>query len=135
MKRRQPEKGMTIIELVVVVALIGIMAGVVTPSLVALDRRPSEPSAPELIDGLIRRARSTAIERAANVELTIDPTSGRFWLEPPDTSGVIAFPAGVAVASRASRVHIHVKPNGEAYIDAELFVRHGDTTTSITVDR
>jgi Tfp pilus assembly protein FimT len=64
---------MTVIELVVVLALIGITASVVAPGLVSLDRPEAAQTTADRIDALIRLGRAAAIERAQRVELTIDP--------------------------------------------------------------
>ncbi len=124
---------MTVVELVVVIALIGIMASVVVPNLAALDHRTADESAADGIEALIRFGRNTAIERAESVNLTIDPANGRFWLDHPDSSGLIALPAGATMISRAKRVHVHIQLNGETSIDEAVFVRLGDNTTRVVV--
>ena len=135
MKRRPGRPGMTVIELVVVLALIGIMASVVAPGLVSLDRSEAARTTVDRIDALIRLGRTAAIERAQRVELTIDPATGRFWFDVPDSSGAIALPEGSTLVSRAKRVHVRFEPNGDASIDDALFVRHGQTTVGVVVDR
>ena len=122
-------------ELVVVVALVGVMAGVVAPSIVSLDRPPAAQSAIDHIDGLVRLGRTTAIERAQRVELTIDPLSARFWFDVPDTSATIALPEGAVLAASTKRVHVQFEPNGAASIDAPLFVRLGEATLGVVVSR
>lgn len=126
-------RGFTVIELVVVVALVGIMLGVVAPSFASLDRRMTERDATRPIDALVGLAKASAVERAIRVIITIDPTARRFWLEPPDTTGLIVLPEDASLISRAKRVHIRIEPNGEASIDGALFVQRGETTTPVVV--
>ena len=128
-------RGMTVIELVVVIALVGIMTGVVIPSVVSLDRRPNGESALDRIQALIRVGRSIAIERAMVVRITIDPAMKRFWLEPPDTTALLSLPDNATLVSTARRVHIRIEPNGETTIDQALFIRDGEKTISVATDR
>jgi Tfp pilus assembly protein FimT len=126
---------MTVIELVVVVALIGVMAGVVVPSVASLDRRSGDHRATDQIDALVRRARTIAVERATAVTVTLDPATNRFWLDPPESTAVLALPQGTSLISRAQRVHIRVASDGEASIDEALFVQREGATTPIVVRR
>src|SRR5262245_11733409 len=107
-------RGMTVIELIVVVALVGVMASVVAPSIAMLARPAAAQSAADHLDALVRRGRTTAIERAQRVELTIDPMNGRFWLDVPDTSGLLALPDGATLIAPIKRVHARFEPTGEA---------------------
>src|SRR5262249_26085736 len=129
--------GMTVIELVVVVALMGIMAAVVAPSFASFDRRAGggEHHAADRNDDLLRSWGYLAVERAKSVDVTIDPSTGRFWVDPPDSAGMLELPEGTVFVSRGRRVHVHIEPNGEATIDEVLFVRRGDSTVSIDVSR
>jgi Tfp pilus assembly protein FimT len=126
---------MTVIELVVVIALIGVMAGVVVPSVASLDRRSGDHRATDQIDALVRRARTIAVERATAVTVTLDPATNRFWLDPPESTAVLALPQGTSLISRAKRVHIRVASDGEASIDEALFVQREGATTPIVVRR
>ena len=126
---------MTVIELVVVVALLGVMAGLVAPSFRSFNRGPADTRATEAIDALIRHGRSTAIERATLVSITIDPAGKRFWLDPPDTTGVLTLPNDATLVSRARRVHIRIEPDGEVAIDEALFVRDPSGTLPVAVGR
>lgn len=126
---------MTVIELVVVVALLGVMAGLVASSFASFDRRPADTRATQAIDAFIRRGRSTAIERATVVSITIDPAGKRFWLEPPDTTAVLTLPNDATLVSRARRVHIRIEPDGEVAIDEALFVRDPSGTLPVAVGR
>ena len=135
MTRPSKRRGFTVIELVAVVAIVGIMVGVVAPSFALLDRPTAERDAVDRIDALVHLAKTAAVEQATTVTLTIDPVSRRYWLEPPDTSGVLMLPEHASLFSRGKRVHIRIQPNGEATIDEALFVRCGDATTPVVVGR
>lgn len=135
MKLGRARRGLTVIELVVVIALIGMMASVVAPSLFSFEGSGAAETTIDRVEALIRFGRTAAIERAQRVVLTIDPGTGRFWLDVPDTTGMIA-PAGEStLISPAKRVHIHFQVNGDASIDDALLVREGATTRGIVVDR
>ncbi len=127
--------GVTLIELVVVIALLGVMAGVVAPAFASLDRRSTDLTAVQRVESLVGFGRTMAIERAKSVDITIDPASRRFWIDPPDTAGLLELPAGSALVARAERIHVHIEPNGEAIIDERLSVRQGDSIVAIAVAR
>jgi prepilin-type N-terminal cleavage/methylation domain-containing protein len=132
---RRGRSGVTVIEMVVVIALIGIMASVVAPSVLSSDQRTTGQAAVDRVDALVRFARATAIDHARRVTLIIDPATSQFWLDLPDTAGVLALPEGVTLVSRARRVHIQVEPTGEAATSDVLFVRQGESNISARVDR
>ena len=135
MTMQRGRRGVTVIEMVVVIALMGIMAGVVVPSIVSPERRITSQSAVDRVEALLRFARATAIGRARRVNLVIDPASNRFWLDLPDTAGELALPEGATLVSRARRVHIQLEPTGEAAMSDALFVRQGESTTAVRADR
>jgi len=126
---------MTLVELVVVVALLGVMAGFVAPSFASFDRRATIQTATEVVDGLLRFGRKTAIERATVVGITIDPIGKQFWLEPLDTAALLALPNDATLVSRARRVHIRIEPDGEATIDEPLFVRDASKIVPVALGR
>jgi prepilin-type N-terminal cleavage/methylation domain-containing protein len=133
MRRRRG--GLTVIEMVVVIALIGIMAGVVAPSIVSSPGTMTSESAVDRVDGLLQVAREKAIDRARRVNVVIDPATGQFWLDFPETTGVIALPEGETLLSPSRRVHIQFEPTGETSAHDALFVRRGDTTIGVRFDR
>lgn len=135
MNTRRQRAGVTVMELVVVVALIGIMAGAVAPSFAALDRHPSDQPVTERVNALVRFGRRVAVERAEAVDITIDPRTRRYWVDPPDTVGILDMTDDATLVSRASRVHVHIEPNGESTIEEQLFVHQGGRTIPVAVDR
>ena len=132
---RRDRTGVTLIEMVVVMALIGIMAGVVAPSIVSPERGMTSESALDRVEALLRFAKATAIDRARRVNLVIDPATSRFWLDLPDTAGDLGLPEGATLLSSARRVHIQLEPTGEAAMSDALFVRQGESTTGVRADR
>jgi prepilin-type N-terminal cleavage/methylation domain-containing protein len=125
--------GMTMIELVVVIALMAIIAGISAPALVSLDR-PRNVSGFDAVITLLKRSRSTAIHRATIVSVTVDPAMARYWVDPPDTTDVVNLPAGATLSARASRVHFRFAPNGQVITDEPLFVREGAAVKPVLVD-
>ena len=79
------------IELVVVIALMAIIAGVSAPALASLDR-PRNTSGIDAVVTLLRRSRAMAIQRATVVTVTIDPATARYWVDPPDSAAVLILP-------------------------------------------
>jgi len=126
-------RGMTMIELVVVIALMAIIAGVSAPAFASLDR-PRNGSGFDAVIMILRRSRATAIHRATAVSVTIDPTTARYWIDPPDTTAVLSLPAGATLSARAPRVHFRFAPSGEAVTDEPLFVREGAAVRPVLVD-
>ena len=75
------KRGVTLVEMVVVLAIVGIAAAAVAPAI-----RLSAPARDSLMEGrdvlttLLTDARRRAIASAARVTLTIDPSTGRYWI-------------------------------------------------------
>jgi len=124
---------MTMIELVVVITLMAIIAGVSAPALASLDH-PRNASSREIVVTLLRRSRAMAIQRAIVVTVTIDPATARYWVDPPDTSAVLALPEDVSLSARSTRVHLRFAPDGQAVADEPLFVREGGSANPIVLE-
>ena len=108
---RAPRAGFTLLELLVVLMLLAVAAGVVAPSL--LSSRPEEPSA---LQALIAGAREAAIRRGEIVRLRIDSSgawqavagapsrsevllSGRFAEPPAGITDILFSPLGTCAPS------------------------------------
>jgi type IV fimbrial biogenesis protein FimT len=112
-------RGLTLIELVVVLAIVGVSAAVALPAFGRLlDDEPS-PAAP--VVELLERARRTAMERAVRVTVTVIPASGRYWVwadgddaRAPLADGVLALPAGARLAASGLRARVRFDPGGHA---------------------
>jgi prepilin-type N-terminal cleavage/methylation domain-containing protein len=71
-------RGMSLVELVVVIALLAVMAAAVAPALPPVAHRTGNPGA-ELL-GVLREARRMAIERQREVSVVVDFAKGAFWV-------------------------------------------------------
>ena len=123
--------GVTLIELVVVLALMGIIAGVVTPAF--RSATASDDSTVAQLGAVVRAARARSIERAAVVTLTIDPATGRFWIDHPDTTGAIVMSAQSSLTG-ADRVHFRFRPTGEVAADP-LSITEAGVVRAVRADR
>jgi hypothetical protein len=116
--------------LLVVLALMAVVSAVVVPSIVALD-------APDSGGMVIRRfllgVRAEALARGRTVSLIIDPATKRFWLDAPDTNGVLPLPESAELSSAHQRVHFRFFSTGGASGEA-LIVREGDRSIAIQVN-
>ena len=126
-------RGMTLIELVVVVALMAIIAGVSAPALASLDR-PTSTSGLDAVLTLLRRCRATAIRRATVITITVDPPTARYWIDPPDTADFLALPPQASLSAQSARVHFRFAPDGQSITDEPLFVRQGASVNPIVLD-
>ena len=126
-------RGMTLIELVVVIALMAIVAGVSAPTLASLGR-PGNASGLDVVVTMLRRTRATAIQRATVVTVTIDPTSARYWTDPPDTAAGLALPPQATLSARSQRVHFRFAPDGRSITDEPLFVREGASVRPVILE-
>jgi type II secretion system protein H len=112
--------GFTLAEVAVVLAIMAIIAAAVAPALPGLgEQDPAETSAGEL-ERLLRRARTTALQQAVTVRVTIDPESGRYWVDQGDdddrrplTEGVLGV-QGVRIVAEGPRASFRFEPNGAA---------------------
>ena len=79
-------KGFTLIEMAVVVMILGVMLGMVMPSLVNSLRQRATQGAVYRLTAAHALARTTAVRFGRVAELHIDTANVRFWVE-VDTSG------------------------------------------------
>lgn len=122
-------------EMLVALAILGVMAGAVAPALIETREEPGVREASRLLVELLQRARATAAERGVVVTLVVDPLTGRAWSgtdEQPLLEDSLARPlaaslvrarlAGNAVTITASeaRAHWTFTPSGITYGDAVL---------------
>lgn len=100
--------GFTLIEMLVVLVILGVMAGVTVPALAGLTEKKErvEELASEL-RSLLRGGKRLAIERGVAVVVSLDPETGRYRIEPmdpgntkaaspnPPRDGFLEIPSGV----------------------------------------
>lgn len=131
-------QGMTLMEVVVVLAILGIGVVVVVPAVQEIRAvSPVERSSQQL-QSLLQGARRTAAERSVAVTVTIDPASGRYWINagPGDSirSGVLALGPGMSLAGGQFRVRFAFDPTGPASGDPLALEGHG-VRLPLQVDR
>lgn len=130
-------RGFTLVEVVVVIAILGITAAAVVPALARVATEDDLTAATRQLETVFASARGQAVERATSVGVTLVPETGRYWTTPVDgavlDSGRLTFPAGVRLQSRASRPTFRFDPLGTA--DGDSLVLVGTSgARAITVD-
>ena len=130
--------GFTLAEIVVVLALLGIMAAVAVPAFTRLDAEDDTTRAAGAVAAVLGAARRVALERAAPATVTVEPATGRYWTTvddsaPSSDSGAFAPPAGVTLLGPDPRARFVFRPNGTAVGDS-LFTRGPVHTAVITVN-
>ena len=131
--------GVTLIELVVVLAIIGILLGVAGPAFIVRgEARASDPAAP--VVELLQRARRTALESARTTIVIIDPSSNRAWVRTEgrapnvDTTYTLPLATGTLLRSAVPRPRFVFDASGGAAGDS-LFIDSPAGTATVTVDR
>src|SRR6266516_6370849 len=71
--------GFTLAEIVVVLALLGIMAAVAVPAFTRLDPEDDATRGAADVVRVLHRARRSALERAVPATVVVDPTDGHYW--------------------------------------------------------
>ena len=142
--RRTMRTGFTLVEMIVVLAILGVVAGVSVPAL--RDRRASDPleQGASEVTTLLARARQTAVERAAAMRVSLDPVTRRYTVRATgivdaasDSVSVdsLALPDGVTMDDAAGRrLVVTFVPTGEARGDTLTLRWHG-RATAIVVDQ
>jgi len=111
--------GFTLLELLVVLAVAGLLAGIVLPRLVVPDVARAEAEAARDLAAALVRARSAAVFRSREVALVIDLRERRYWVE---GGSARPLPAGLDIvldttleeAENAQRGAIRFYPDGSA---------------------
>jgi prepilin-type N-terminal cleavage/methylation domain-containing protein len=132
-------RGFTLAEIVVVLALLGIIAGVALPAFARLDASDDATRAAEEVLRVLQGARQAALERAAATAVLVEPASGRYWVTFGDSAagtvtGTFTPPAGVTLVGPEPRARVLFLPTGTAVADS-LFLRGPTRTAVVAVDR
>jgi prepilin-type N-terminal cleavage/methylation domain-containing protein len=132
----------TLMEMLVVIAILGVVAGVTAPAIRALRATDPLQAATSEATTLIVRARRTAMERAIPVRVTIDPLTRRYSVRglvygaPPEsvTTDSLHVAAEVQMDVPAGRRLVMVfSPTGEVRGDT-LVIRWRGQVSAVSAD-
>ncbi|HYT05179.1 MAG TPA: prepilin-type N-terminal cleavage/methylation domain-containing protein [Gemmatimonadales bacterium] len=132
-------RGFTLAEIVVVLALLGIIAAVAVPAFTRLDAGDDATRAAGDVVRVLHAARLAALEHAGAATVLVDPASGHYWVTLGDSgggaaSGAFAMPPGVTLLGPEPRAQFLFQPTGAAAGDS-LFLKGPARTAVVTVAR
>jgi general secretion pathway protein H len=137
--RRRARGGFTLVEVVVVLAILAVAAAVSVPALLARAEEPPIDAATRHFEMLFRLARDSALRSAAPVTVVIDSATARVWLtargvaaDPPEGT-VLELPPGVRVQLGAARARFRFDAGGGAMGDS-ITLRGATETRRLTLD-
>ncbi len=119
MSPRRGVAGLTLIEMLVVLVLLGLALGLVAPSLLSPRHEAEENAVQRIIDA----ARRTAVRRAEAVTLAFQ-LDGRWVLEGGSTTDTLRLLAGSVAWPHAFAARLHISPLGACMLDAATDSEH-----------
>lgn len=133
--------GFTLIEVVVVLVLLGLVAGVTAPAFRDSASTGAGGQVAREVVSLLERARTTALERGTAVRVVLDPVTGGYTVAADSAGGVVpvregrvTLPAGVTLVTATLRYTASFGATAVAGADT-LRIRGTDGETRLTVNR
>jgi type II secretion system protein H len=134
-------RGFTLIEMIVVLIVIAVIAGLTAPAMMRMTGTVADESDAAPLTALLRNARRQAIESGAVVTILLDPENARYRADTASPRGAgmlregeLTLESGVTLESDSLRVRFSFRPDGSVFGDT-LTVRGRWTTSRISVDR
>lgn len=134
--------GFTLVEVVVVLAIVGVLLAVSVPALPSSEPDDALASASARIVRLLARARATAVERGEPVTLILVPDSARYVIRASDervlSDSIVALPEGVSIEAGAPRIVVRWTVTGAVEADGMgqlLTLRTGNARVVVGLDR
>jgi prepilin-type N-terminal cleavage/methylation domain-containing protein len=84
--------GFTLVEVLIVLAILGLSAGLALPPLLDWAPDSRQTGAVGEVLRIVHSARTTALLEGRAMELTIDPTTGKYWIAPADSDRPLGAP-------------------------------------------
>jgi prepilin-type N-terminal cleavage/methylation domain-containing protein len=135
---RQRRLGFTLAEIVMVLALLGIIAGFAFPRFAEVRDRLAVRGATSSVVFALATARHSAIRRATRVAVTIDTATAQVYVRAgPDTLEHLDLRDVHGVTLEASRDSVAYTPMGLGYgaANTRLVLRRGSAVDTVTVSR
>jgi len=114
-----PRSGVSLLEVLVVLTILGVLAGAVAPAFRSEPPEDELQSATRDVRQLTDRARRAAIDLGVPVNFLVDAIGSRYWViaafPKKDTvlsSGLLKFSPGVELVSTAMRASVRFAPTG-----------------------
>jgi prepilin-type N-terminal cleavage/methylation domain-containing protein len=132
-------QGFSLLELVVVLTILGITAAAVVPALRNGTEQTRDSATAAEIVRVLALAHAAALQRSADVIVTLDPASGRFAVQVWDRSGphplaegIVAIPQGATLLGAEPRLHFRFSTSGVPGSDS-VIVRVNDSESIVGV--
>lgn len=134
-------RGFTLIEMIVVLIVIAVTAGLTAPAMMRMAGAPDDDSDAAPLSALLRGARRQALEGGSVVTLILDPRDARYRADTAGprgagllSEGELTLDPGVTLESDSLRVRFTFRPDGSVFGDT-LTVRGRWTSSRISVDQ